>query len=647
MIRRSAFPMILLFPCLVCSTYFFKTDVAAQDLAGETNGGQFAFYDTPLFAEGISHRQDVCDRYYALNNGTMKLEDVLRGIKLHAIFGAYSGSYFNYNNETGIQPYGGIVAEIMDELAVRAGFTWRDSFGIYDVPSGGVNETWTDLLVWSTDTYDITIDWWAKSLPRMNLGVAFLRDWYDSSIILISKQNLADEVGTEAKISLGNWMEPFTWEVWWATIGTILLSGVAYQLIEWMSNDRGDRKFWVWFSDSFYLSAMNATQAYEYGTPRTAAGKIFGFSSALWGLILTATYTANLASLLVTTNDSPLSQIEGIEDITYLKYPVCTWAGTILDSHLEANHASTIRKPKKELVDVYSALDSNECFFAVDTVQGWLEHKSKREYNPACKLQWVGGDRKVSTNGAGFVAKADAGVKCTSLIRDVLDYYLEQLVSEGWIEKAWEVENQRKQDLDCDSFRPDLQALGGFEIQTAEDSAADESGRRIRRLQQEAIQSSGIHQRRRMKAGSKSAASAAGALDGGIDDSQQMELGAMIGSFMVHWVMMAIAVVVAAFQRYRKQKQRKSLSATSKLEGDSSHPALEGFDELEKKNANVSNLELKEQIQVLNRALVSSKTSQTRLMEEQMELRDQIENLSTILEKIVKGKKEVHINGSF
>ena len=54
-------------------------DVAAQDLGGAKNGGQFAHFDTPQFAEGVSHRQNVCDRYYALNNGTMKLEDVLRG----------------------------------------------------------------------------------------------------------------------------------------------------------------------------------------------------------------------------------------------------------------------------------------------------------------------------------------------------------------------------------------------------------------------------------------------------------------------------------------------------------------------------------------------------------------------------------------
>ena len=87
---------------------------------------------------------------------------------------------------------------------------------------------------------------------------------------------------------------------------------------------------------------MNATQTFEYGTPKSAAAKLFGFSSGFFALILTATYTANLASLLVVKNPNPnpITMATSIEDVTYLKYPVCTWGGTILNSHLEANHAS-------------------------------------------------------------------------------------------------------------------------------------------------------------------------------------------------------------------------------------------------------------------------------------------------------------------
>ena len=48
----------------------------------------------------------------------------------------------------------GLTAELMDELARRAKFTWRDSFGIFRDPG---NETWTDVLVWGIDTYDVSM----------------------------------------------------------------------------------------------------------------------------------------------------------------------------------------------------------------------------------------------------------------------------------------------------------------------------------------------------------------------------------------------------------------------------------------------------------------------------------------------------------
>jgi len=650
MVFRSAAPVLFLFPWLVCCNNFFK-QADAQDFAGNRQGGEFAAFDTPQFSEGRSlHRQDLCDRYLSLNNGTMKLEDVLKGLKLNVVVGAYAGSYFNYNNETGIQPYGGIVAEIMDEVASRAGFTWRDSFGVYDVPSGGENQTWTDLLVWSTDNYDLTVDWWAKSLDRMNLGVAFLNQWYDSSIIMISKQNLAEEVGSknEENIVWFNWMEPFTWEVWLTIVGTIVCSGFVYLIIEWLSNDRRNREPWEWLTDNMYLSSMNATQAYEYGTPRTTAAKIFGVSSGLWGLILTATYTANLASLLVTTtSDNPIYDVESIEDVTYLKYPVCTWGGTILDSHLEANHASTIRKPKLELLDVYDALNSNECLFAVDTVQGWLEHKAKSDYNPLCKLRWIGeeAERKITTIGAGFVAKADSGYKCTSLVRDVIDYHMTQLIEEGFIEKAWVTENKRKQDLDCDTFRPDL-------VTALDDTGGEDpqcGGRRLRQLRERrmleealGLQSSETNRRRRMKASSKSAASA-GALDGAESDGQKMEFRTMIGSFFVHWVLMFVSLIVAVFQKCMKERKKKK-HRLANYTGTAKTIERDEISDIEvEKNVNGSTHELKQQIQVLNDKLAFSNSSQTKLMEEQQELRNQIQNLSSILEQFVKGNIELGI----
>merc|ERR1712232_980470 len=61
------------------------------------------------------------------------------------------------------------------------------------------------------------------------------------------------------------------------------------------------------------------------------------------------------------------------------------------------------------------------------------------------------------------------------------------------------------------------------------------------------------------------------------------------------------------------------------------------------KNVNGGTHELKQQIQVLNDKLAYSNSSQTKLMEEQQELRNQIQNLSSILEQFVKGNKELGI----
>ena len=58
---------------------------------------------------------------------------------------------------------------------------------------------------------------WAQSLDRINLGAAFLKEWYDSSIILISKKNIAEELelddpGFNSSVLL-SWSIPFTTNV--------------------------------------------------------------------------------------------------------------------------------------------------------------------------------------------------------------------------------------------------------------------------------------------------------------------------------------------------------------------------------------------------------------------------------------------------
>jgi len=350
-------------------------------------GGEKAAYDTQMFDTSVRHRTNVCDRHKAMENGTVDLKDALEGIELQILAAAYDGAYFEYTADGGIsKEYSGLAAILMDELARRGKFTWRDSFGLSYAPEG--NHTWNDLLVWGTDTYDVFLEWWAPNLDRMNLGVAFVQEWYDSSIILLKVQE--EEIISD-DIKFWNWLRPYDYQVWLVTLTTIFLSGLVYQWLEYLQEERGDRDVWEWWCENWYLSAINFTQAYEY-QPKSLASRLFGISMAVWALVMTATYTANLASLLV-DREPPALAIESMEEVAYWKHTVCTWEGVYSDAFIEETYQSVVRVPKKTVLEQYEGLRAGDCDFVAEAVASWKQNQGYQRYNPMCDIEWVGGDR--------------------------------------------------------------------------------------------------------------------------------------------------------------------------------------------------------------------------------------------------------------
>lgn len=121
------------------------------------------------------------------------------------------------------------------------------------------------------------------------MGIAFLEEWYDSSILLIKKDTppiISDD------INFWNWLRPYDSQVWLLTIFTIVISGFAYMWLEWFDGERDDRTVWDWWLENFYLSAINFTQAYEF-SPKSLSSRIFGISMAVWALVMTATVSQN------------------------------------------------------------------------------------------------------------------------------------------------------------------------------------------------------------------------------------------------------------------------------------------------------------------------------------------------------------------
>lgn len=94
---------------------------------------QAPYYDHIQFEEippgAEIPRQNLCDRLEALERGEVVLADALKGLDLHP---AIAGAEYVILDEEGKldEKYPGLLPTLLDEIANRAGFQWRNSFGL-------------------------------------------------------------------------------------------------------------------------------------------------------------------------------------------------------------------------------------------------------------------------------------------------------------------------------------------------------------------------------------------------------------------------------------------------------------------------------------------------------------------------------------
>lgn len=498
----------------------------------EAKGGELATYTTTPLEANVSHRQYVCDRYELFREGKIELRDALSGLSLRPLM--LARKFFVYDPTTGIPTRDpGLAADLLDAVAESANFTWRDSFGIMELPQV-FNKTWTEMLLWGVETYDIAVYSWDQSLERMEKGVAYVEPFFDGSLILVDQKDPPED---GSSINLLNWALPFEPAVWAVTIFTIVLSACVYQLIEHLNGEREGRPMVQWFSDNLFLSSLNFTQNFEYA-PNSVAGRIFSVSMGLWALVMTATYTANLASLFVEELRYPIV-VDSIEQAIKLDYPICTYGNTNADRMVKEKHPEAIRIPKDTELETFMALRRGECKLAISYKDNWLSFRGNQQYNPDCDLEWVG--RDVDVIKSGFAIKADAGYRCTSLIRDVFNLHLVELIGKGVLRDAWEEHRAKTRDVTCD---------------LEEDNEEDQSDRRLnedtKKETKKAEEDFYVHAatprqdyRRKLK---QTTSKGASTVEGASDSS--LTLVQMTGTFVLHWALMAISVMISLAAPY-------------------------------------------------------------------------------------------------
>jgi len=227
--------------------------------------------------------------------------------------------------------------------------------------------------------------------------------------------------------------------VWVALIVTVVLSSFVYQFIEALGGtrykDHGDGSFRSWTMTNLYRSFLNFTVNYSY-EPTTLGGRVFGVSFAFWAMLISAAYTANLASLLVVRSQGEPA-VADIEDAIRQRLRICVHATSYSETYLKETYPSIepllVPMPKDEL---YSALRGGQCELMVAYKQNFDTSVRRREDNPTCTLQWQG--RKVQPLMDGFATKLDPALFCTDLVNEVFNYYIREMTDNGYMAHLWE-----------------------------------------------------------------------------------------------------------------------------------------------------------------------------------------------------------------
>ena len=362
------------------------------------------------FSVEKAYRQSFCDEYQYMVSSSLNASEALNGQDLNVIFYTHSTQgLVNYDEETGIDPYDpGLYANILDHIAKRANFTWRNSFGL--IAEKQANRSYTEILHWGTDNYDIVISDWHVTPERINLGISFTSQVFDADIIMV--RNVAPP---EDLINWFNWLLPFTPDVWLVLFFTVIVSSFVFQFLEYIGKERDDRSFRKWTMDNLYLGFINFTQNFAH-EPSTLGGRIFAFSFAFWAMLMGAAYTANLASLLVRQESGSEFILNTIDDAIDNDMTICIQASTNTEDYLKRKYPQAIPLlvPRDTVEESYTSLNNGECDLVLGEKKTFNVYKSKMEFNPDCHLTWQG--RAVTNFDQSFATKMDPGEKCSLLV---------------------------------------------------------------------------------------------------------------------------------------------------------------------------------------------------------------------------------------
>ena len=263
-----------------------------------------------------------------------------------------------------------------------------------------------------------------------------------------------------------------------------------------------------------------------------------------------ASYTANLASLLVVKRIVPPLSIDGIQNaIDHSKsmcYPYGTFAGDYLgEMYPREFNNPEIFIPTGDTAELYGALNNGTCDFLIDWRNNYDIVKHQKEFNPDCRLVQEG--RNIKSIGFAFATMLDPGHMCTLLVKEVFNYYIQQMHKNGKLAELWQAHISSQSDPGhCDSTYGDNTERLPTEGEDSEDGTKEDDD------------AAATRQRRYLKAGGGSGATAGSVMTELEEENAEGEelaltIVEMAGTFLLQ-LMGALAAILVTVLSYLENK---------------------------------------------------------------------------------------------
>ncbi|CAF1177565.1 unnamed protein product [Rotaria sordida] len=237
----------------------------------------------------------------------------------------------------------------------------------------------------STGVYDIVIGDVTVTSARREY-VDFSNAIFDNSLRIVMRKT------SDVNLDLFSFLKPFSRNLWLLLLGTLICAGILIYIVERKDNETlQNQSIWYQIVMSIWYSFGNIVGFGVDFDITTAAGRLLTAGLYILGLILVASYTANLASDLTVAKSKAM--ISGIDDIKNGKIPF-NRIGVIVGSASEEYY---LREISNDVKNYHSLQSVNDLYLSLlaDIVDAAFWDSGVVEYatnNIYCNLTLIEND---------------------------------------------------------------------------------------------------------------------------------------------------------------------------------------------------------------------------------------------------------------